>query len=108
MGEKSSFLCICAETHDHRSGGKADSIHTEKGVHKAHEAADQLESDKSVRALLNTHNMQRPVALLVDDKYSLFPFNLAADGYTYVVLGFYRIAHAWGESPRSKRPERHD
>ncbi|KAI0730325.1 hypothetical protein C8Q72DRAFT_776282 [Fomitopsis betulina] len=78
-------------------GGKADSIHTEKGVHKAHEAADQLESDKSVRALLNTHNMQRPVALLVDDKYSLFPFNLAADGYTYVVLGFYRIAHAWAE-----------
>ncbi|EPT04533.1 hypothetical protein FOMPIDRAFT_1156757 [Fomitopsis schrenkii] len=78
-------------------GGKAESIHTQKGVHKAHEAADQLEGDKSVRALLNTHVMQRPLALLVDDKYSLFPFDLAADGYTYVVLGFYRITHAWAE-----------
>ncbi|KZT66370.1 hypothetical protein DAEQUDRAFT_730349 [Daedalea quercina L-15889] len=78
-------------------GGKAESIHSQKGVHKSQEAADQLEGDKSVRALLNTHAMQRPLALLVDDKYSLFPFDLAADGYTYVVLGFYRIAHAWAE-----------
>ncbi|KAH9839293.1 uncharacterized protein C8Q71DRAFT_704302 [Rhodofomes roseus] len=78
-------------------GGKAESIHTQKGVHKSHQASDQLEGDKSVRALLNTHVMQRPLVLLVDDKYGLFPFDLAADGYTYVVLGFYRIAHAWAE-----------
>ena len=107
MGEKLAFPLMCAEIHHHRSGGKAESIHTQKGVHKAHEAADQLEGDKSVRALLNTHVMQRPLALLVDDKYSLFPFDLAADGYTYVVLGFYRITHAWGESPQSTNLECH-
>lgn len=100
MGEKPNDSLMEAKVHSHYSGGKAESIHTQKGVHTAHEAADQLEGDKSVRALLNTYTMQRPLALLVDDKYDLFPFDLAANGYTYVVLGFYRIAHAWGEFPR--------
>ncbi|KAI0949242.1 hypothetical protein AcW1_008912 [Taiwanofungus camphoratus] len=78
-------------------GGKAESLHTREGHSEQHEADDQLADDKSVRALLNTCALQRPIALLVDDKYSLFPFDLAADGYTYVVLGFYHIAHAWAE-----------
>ena len=104
MGEKSVNPLMEAKIYPPRSGGKAESIHTQRGVPKAHEAADQLEGDKSVRALLNTYEMRRPLALLVDDKYSLFPFDLATDGYTYVVLGFYRIAHAWGEYVRTNIP----
>lgn len=80
------------------SGGKAESLHTKEGQTQTQEADDQLAGDKSVRALLNTHKLGRPVVLLIDDKYRLFPYDLASDGYTYVVLGFYRIAHAWGVS----------
>ncbi len=39
--------------------------------------------------------------LLADDNYKLFPFDLTADGYTYVVLGIYWITHAWGWSSLS-------
>ncbi|KZT10706.1 uncharacterized protein LAESUDRAFT_721073 [Laetiporus sulphureus 93-53] len=78
-------------------GGRAESLHTKDGASQAQEADDQQAQDKSVRALLNTHRLGRPIALLVDDKYSLFPYDLAGDRYTYVVLGFYRIAHAWAE-----------
>jgi len=52
--------------------------------------------DKSVRALLDNYRNQRPLALLIDDKYALFPYQLGAKDMTYVVLGFYTIAHAWG------------
>ena len=42
--------------------------------------------------------MGRPVALLIDDRYVLFPYDLSSKpDCTYVVLGFYHIAHAWGE-----------
>jgi hypothetical protein len=58
---------------------------------------DQLEDDRSVRALLNNYRTGRPLVILADDHYVLFPFNLAAGGYTYVVLGLYWIAHAWGQ-----------
>lgn len=64
-----------------------------------HEAADQHEEDKSVRALLRTYQMKRPLVLIIDDRYALFPYDLATKGYTYVVLGFYHIAHAWGGWP---------
>ncbi|KAH8107752.1 hypothetical protein BXZ70DRAFT_9324 [Cristinia sonorae] len=59
-------------------------------------ASDQLAEDKSVRALLRTMELKRPLALLIDDKYSLFPYDLHSRGCAYAVLGFYRIAHAWG------------
>ena len=36
------------------------------------------------------------MALLIDDKYALFPFDLASKGCAYAVLGWYYIAHAWG------------
>lgn len=49
-----------------------------------------------MRALLKTYEMKRPLVLLVDDKYALFPFDLAEKGCTYAILGFYRIAYAWG------------
>ena len=61
-------------------------------------ANDQLAGDKSVRALLNTYRKGKPIVLLADDKYALFPFNLAASGCAYIVLGYYRIVHAWGMS----------
>ncbi|KAL7281445.1 hypothetical protein ACG7TL_004758 [Trametes sanguinea] len=61
------------------------------------EADDQRAEDKSVRALLQTYRMKRPLVLIIDDRYSSFPYDLATKGYTYVVLGFYHIAHAWAE-----------
>ena len=51
--------------------------------------------------------MKRPLVLLIDDRYALFPYDLATKGYTYVVLGFYHIVHAWGKSLcRSRRKTR--
>ena len=58
---------------------------------------DQLEDDRSVRALLTNYRSRRPLVLLADNNYALFPFDLDANGYTYVVLGLYWIAHAWGQ-----------
>ncbi|EIW63566.1 uncharacterized protein TRAVEDRAFT_161894 [Trametes versicolor FP-101664 SS1] len=78
-------------------GGKAESVHTKAGQHTVREADDQHEEDKSVRALLRTYQMKRPLVLIIDDRYALFPYDLATKGYTYVVLGFYHIAHAWAE-----------
>ncbi|KAI8993885.1 hypothetical protein BD414DRAFT_480733 [Trametes punicea] len=78
-------------------GGKAESMHSTNGQAELFEADDQREDDKSVRALLRTYHMKRPVVLIADDRYALFPYDLAAKGYTYVVLGFYHIAHAWAE-----------
>jgi hypothetical protein len=59
--------------------------------------ADQLEDDRSVRALLNNYRSGRPLVILADSNYALFPYDLAANGYTYVVLGLYWITHAWGQ-----------
>lgn len=61
-------------------------------------AEDQLAQDKSVRALLRNYMEKRPLVLLADDRYKLFPYNLAASDCMYVVLGFYYITHAWGIS----------
>ena len=82
----------------HRSGGKAESLRNQNGVATLHEASDQHHGDKSVRALLSTYLMKRPVALIIDDRYALFPYDLTSKkDCTYAVLGFYHIAHAWGE-----------
>lgn len=59
-------------------------------------AADQLAQDKSVRALLRNYTENRPLVLIADDRFKLFPYNLAAKGCAYVVLGFYCIVNAWG------------
>ena len=79
-------------------GGKSEALHSKKGQIEKQSASDQLAEDKSVKALLNTFKTGQPVVLLIDDRYSLFPFDLAAGKYTYVVLGFYKIVHAWGKS----------
>ncbi|KAI0085179.1 hypothetical protein BDY19DRAFT_897156 [Irpex rosettiformis] len=78
-------------------GGKAESIRKTDGHFQTHEARDQLQNDKSVRALLRTYQQREPVALLIDDKYALFPFDLTSKGCAYAVLGWYYIAHAWAE-----------
>ena len=82
------------------SGGKAESLHHKAGEITVQEASDQLADDKSVRALLQTHRMKRPIALLIDDRYAMFPYDISAKpDCMYVVLGFYHIAHAWGKPP---------
>lgn len=78
------------------SGGKSEALHWKNRRLEVHEPADQLEDDRSVRALLNNYRSGRPLVVLADDNYALFPFDLTANGYTYVVLGLYWIAHAWG------------
>ncbi|KAK7676867.1 hypothetical protein QCA50_020203 [Cerrena zonata] len=78
-------------------GGKAESIHKNHGHSEAFVDSDQKADDKSVRALLTTFALQRPLALIIDDKYAWFPYNLASRNCTYAVLGFYRIVNAWAE-----------
>ncbi|KAF5380607.1 hypothetical protein D9615_004639 [Tricholomella constricta] len=78
-------------------GGKAESIHTHLGRSTTQSADDQLAQDKSVRALLANYRESRPLVLLIDDKYALFPYDLGAKEVTYAVLGFYTISQAWAE-----------
>ncbi|KAF9227346.1 hypothetical protein BS17DRAFT_775348 [Gyrodon lividus] len=79
-------------------GGKSESTLESRIRPRRHQAAqDQEASDKSVRALLKTYKECRPLVLLADDKYALFPYDLAASKYTYVVLGMYWISRAWAE-----------
>ncbi|KAI0038640.1 hypothetical protein FA95DRAFT_1505273 [Auriscalpium vulgare] len=78
-------------------GGKSEAVHSKHGQLETHAATDQQADDQSVRALRNTRAQKRPVVLLADDKYALFPYDLAAEGYTYVVLGLYWITDAWAE-----------
>ncbi|TFK26504.1 hypothetical protein FA15DRAFT_667393 [Coprinopsis marcescibilis] len=83
-------------------GGKAESVHSEKGRSVMKEAGNQQSDDKSVRALLKNFREGRPLALVIDDKYPLFPFSLASKNVTYAVLGFYMIVHAWAEYENAK------
>ncbi|KAF9501944.1 hypothetical protein BDN71DRAFT_1407155 [Pleurotus eryngii] len=78
-------------------GGKWESQHMTRGQVETHLADDQLAQDKSVRALIANYNSKRPLVLLIDDKYALFPFDLSASGITYAVLGFYFISDYWAE-----------
>ncbi|KAI9461318.1 hypothetical protein BJY52DRAFT_1117206 [Lactarius psammicola] len=78
-------------------GGKAEALHSRNRCLEVRGPGDQLEDDRSVRALLNNYKSGRPLVLLADDNYRLFPFDLTANGYTYVVLGLYWITHAWAE-----------
>ena len=83
-----------------RRGGKAESVHSTKGKLVLRGPSDQLQNDKSVRALLGTAATKQPIALLIDDRYAMFPYDISAKpDCMYVVLGFYHIAHAWGKPP---------
>ncbi|KAF8894103.1 hypothetical protein BD779DRAFT_1783639 [Infundibulicybe gibba] len=78
-------------------GGRAESLHSCKGRISTQLADDQLAQDKSVRALISNYHQNRPIALLIDDKYALFPYDLGYKGIAYAVLGFYTIRYAWAE-----------
>jgi hypothetical protein len=82
----------------HSRGGKAESLHMRDGEWVNLQEEDQLAQDRSVHALLATYSCGRQLALLVDDKYALFPYDLSRTGVAYAVLGLYIITHAWGES----------
>ncbi|CAE6435471.1 unnamed protein product [Rhizoctonia solani] len=62
---------------------------------------DQLESDKSVRALLTSYRMFRPIVILAEADYEpLRKFKLRqgyTEGASYYVLGHYAIVAAWAE-----------
>lgn len=79
------------------SGGKAGSIHQNKGRPLRVADDDQSAQDKSVRALLGSYHSKTPLVLLIDDKYAFFPYDLASKDVTYAILGVYLITHAWGE-----------
>ncbi|KIY61732.1 hypothetical protein CYLTODRAFT_362443 [Cylindrobasidium torrendii FP15055 ss-10] len=88
----------------HGGGKGANLARLASGKYVSKTATDQLESDWSVRALLNTFHEQLPMVLLIDDRYPHFPYDLensrrmdGRNGYTYVVLGFYFIKDAWVE-----------
>lgn len=78
-------------------GGKSENFVDSRAGRQLRLAQDQTASDKSVRALLRNYKEGRPLVLLADDQYALFPFDLSASGYTYIVLGIYWISHAWAE-----------
>ncbi|KAF7293307.1 2OG-FeII-Oxy-2 domain-containing protein [Mycena chlorophos] len=60
-------------------------------------ASDQSATDKSVSALLRNYATGQPIALLIDDKYAPFPYDLSARGVYMAFLGFYRIVDVWAE-----------
>lgn len=59
-------------------------------------ATDQGIDDRSVQALMTNYTIGLPLVLLIDDRYSKFPYSLASKGVVYAVLGMYTISHAWG------------
>ena len=59
------------------------------------ENSGQADDDYSVRALLRAKEEQKQIALVADDQYRLFPYELDPK-WMYVVLGFYQIVDAWG------------
>ena len=63
------------------SGGKAESLHHKAGEITVQEASDQLADDKSVRALLQTHRMKRPMNQLIDARHAMFPCNISDKPY---------------------------
>ncbi|KAF8650406.1 hypothetical protein AX16_005213 [Volvariella volvacea WC 439] len=84
-------------------GGKAESLHCHRGQIATQQADDQLAEDKSVRALLSNYHEGRPLVLIIDDKYTLFPYDLGAKDVTYAVLGLYTITSAWGNFVQNLR-----
>ncbi|KAG6887699.1 hypothetical protein C0995_013399 [Termitomyces sp. Mi166 len=86
-------------------GGKAESAHSHQGRSVTQAADDQLAQDKSIRALLTNYRQSRPLVLLIDDKYALFPYDLRPKEIAYAVLGFYTISHVWAEYQPAKNAQ---
>jgi hypothetical protein len=87
------------------SGGKNEATHKTGGKLHSESAADQKSEDASVRALLANYRAKKPLALVIDDKYTLFPYSLIKKGVTYAILGFYTITAAWAERQPEKVSE---
>ncbi|KZT29010.1 hypothetical protein NEOLEDRAFT_1057099 [Neolentinus lepideus HHB14362 ss-1] len=85
-------------------GGRAEALHSREGKLMAYQASDQQANDKSIRALLSSYEQRRPIVLLIDDKYELFPYDLNSSNadYTYVALGNYLITRVWAERSTPK------
>jgi hypothetical protein len=77
-------------------GGKGENLRCYQGKVSVQMEDDQLAQDISVRALLRNYHEGRPLVLLIDNKYILFPYDLSAKDVTYAVLGYYDITNAWG------------
>lgn len=69
-------------------------------------ADDQLAEDKSVRALLSTYREGRPLVLLMDDRYALFPYDLTGKGIYMAILGMYSLRLYSAKSFNSSRHDR--
>ena len=89
------------------SGGKAKSLYKTNGQVLSRQPSDQQEDDNSVKALLETYRFKSRIARLIDDRYALFPYDLASRRCAYAVLGWYYIAHAWGTHLSDPLPDCH-
>ncbi|KAK6996677.1 2OG-FeII-Oxy-2 domain-containing protein [Favolaschia claudopus] len=94
--QRDRFVCDGKLIISH-GGGKAESARKDGPTVISKAAEDQRADDSSVRALLENYRRAQPLVLLIDDKYSSFPFDLSSRGVYMAVLGFYRIIHAWAE-----------
>ncbi len=82
-------------------GGKSKAANSQYSPDKTRISSDQGETDQGIRSLINCYKSRNRIVLLADDKYELFPYDLKQ--HTYVVLGFYRIVHYWGNVDVSQR-----
>lgn len=57
-------------------------------------ATSQRAEDKSVVGLYEAHKLGRPIVLIADRGYPLFPWAFPAK-MNYVVLGYYHITNVW-------------
>ena len=80
------------------SGGRNESLHMTNGQADVRQAEDQLAQDRSVSALFHNYESGTPLVLLMDDRYPFFPYDIAAKGVMYAVLGIYRVTYVWGRS----------
>ena len=81
------------------SGGGSTIVRSRGGTTTDIIGNDQTGS--SVKGLIQTYEKRLPIALIADDNYINFPFELGK--YTYVVLGFYRIVDVWGMSKLNRQ-----
>ncbi|KAJ7581225.1 hypothetical protein C8J56DRAFT_794470 [Mycena floridula] len=85
-------------------GGKSESVSDSKKQPKGSKKKsddDQLSQDKSVRALIANHHQRKPIALIIDERYALFPYDIGLKDISYAVLGMYTITHVWAEYQHS-------
>ncbi|KAJ7486476.1 hypothetical protein FB451DRAFT_1026883 [Mycena latifolia] len=101
------FACVGNIVISH-GGGKAASSRTQGGQATNTAADDRRAQDLSVRALIETHKRDQPLVLLIDDRYQLFPFDLAGRGVYMAVLGTYDFLYSLPRlTPSDSHPSEH-